>query len=310
MKIEDIKISIPKHRLSEQSEIEEWRNETPMDYFKAVAILNKATSPIASVEVFKAIYQIIRLYIPDVLYKFISLSEDEKGNDQKFETLLRKKMYLSTIDKFNDPFDSKAFFYYPEVLEKYKRIRTGNRGKLIDDITKYIRTASLTENNVFSLPMWAHYANNHKGFCIAYNMKKNTVLAGCTFPVQYTEERLDISSFIDDYMGMVVDKIEEQQNQGRKQIMIDDNRFLFYFLLLCNIKHSSWNYEKEFRCTEASNAPGAPYIDAIPSEIYIGMKCSLENETQLRKIGKQLNIPVHKMIWDDYSENFKLSMDI
>ncbi len=56
MKIENIKISIPKRRLSERSEIEEWRNETPMDYFKAVAILNKATSPIASVEVFKAIY--------------------------------------------------------------------------------------------------------------------------------------------------------------------------------------------------------------------------------------------------------------
>ena len=31
MKIENIKISIPKRKLSEQSEIEEWRNETPMD---------------------------------------------------------------------------------------------------------------------------------------------------------------------------------------------------------------------------------------------------------------------------------------
>ena len=43
MKIENIKISIPKRKLSEQSEIEEWRNETPMDYFKAVAIANHST---------------------------------------------------------------------------------------------------------------------------------------------------------------------------------------------------------------------------------------------------------------------------
>ena len=48
MKIEDIQISIPEHTITEESEIEKWRKETPMDYFKAVAILYITSSSIAS----------------------------------------------------------------------------------------------------------------------------------------------------------------------------------------------------------------------------------------------------------------------
>ena len=36
-----------------------------------------------------------------------------------------------------------------------------------------------------SMPMWAHYSNNHRGFCVAYDMKDdaNIALSGCTFPI-------------------------------------------------------------------------------------------------------------------------------
>ena len=62
------------------------------------------------------------------------------------------------------------------------------------------------------MPMWAHYSNNHQGFCVAYDMKnpENTKLAGCTFPVQYTNERLDITDYMKNYVKMVLSEIDKQ----------------------------------------------------------------------------------------------------
>ena len=308
MKIEDIQLTAPEGPiLKDKSDINRWRRTNPMDYFKAVAILNKTTSPIVSTEVFKNIYKVIRLYIPDELYKFSSLTEDKRTNEQKLQTLANKKIYLSSIDKFNDPFDSKAFFYLPATLNKYDQFKPEYREKILDNLIKYIRTTSLTENDIYSLPMWAHYSNNHKGYCVKYNMKNNSELSSFTFPIQYTDERLDISSFMDEYMGEVRKEIERGEDYI-KGIMVNDKRLVFYFVMLCNIKHSSWKYEQEFRCTVGARIPDPQYIDADPDSIFIGMNCSQENETNLRNIGKKLNIPVHKMTWDNYSNDFKLSL--
>ena len=73
MKIEDLWYEIPSQSVdSKNFDIEKWRKETPMDYLKAMCILNKAQGPIKDI-IFKEIYKITRLYIPDVLYKFFHL---------------------------------------------------------------------------------------------------------------------------------------------------------------------------------------------------------------------------------------------
>jgi hypothetical protein len=45
------------------------------------------------------------------------------------------------------------------------------------------------------MPMWAHYSNNHKGYCIAYDMNDNynMSLKSCMLPVQYVNKRIDIT---------------------------------------------------------------------------------------------------------------------
>ena len=115
-----------------------------------------------------------------------------------------------------------------------------------------------------------------------------------------------ISSFINKFIEEIEQAINKQASMGKKMIPLDDLRFVYLGCLLCNVKHISWSYEKEFRCTMASNASGMPYIDAVPSEIYIGMNCTTSNEKKLREIGCQLGIPVHKMGWDNSSSNYKL----
>ena len=106
---------------------------------------------------------------------------------------------------------------------------------------------------------------------------------------------------------MLTSAIEKQSTVGNKNIMIDDLSMVYMTLLLCNLKHVSWSYENEFRCTTDTIAKEIPYIGANPKEIFIGMKCSPEHSKQLTEIAVTLNIPVHRMAFDECSTEFDLT---
>lgn len=82
---------------------------------------------------------------------------------------------------------------------------------------------------------------------------------------------------------MVSLEVEKQFAQSGKQMLISDLSLIYVSQFLCNIKHSTWSYEKEFRCTKDANAKGMPYIDAVPKAIYIGMNCNEENKKSLSR---------------------------
>ena len=214
---------------------------------------------------------------------------------------------MSKINEFNDPFDGKAFFYDSKQLADIKRLEHVG-GKIIDDFTAFNRGTALTENNTSCMPMWAHYSNNHQGFCVAYDMKNpaNTTLAGCTFPIQYTDERLDITSFMKNYFTKLSSEVDRHVSEGIRQIPLNDLSLIYVAQFLCNIKHSTWSYEKEFRCTAGAQAKGMPYIDAIPKAIYVGMKCKKQNRNKLVEIAKILSIPIYQMRLDELSERYCL----
>lgn len=306
MKIEDLHFDAPSHPVNERNwNLEKWRNETPMDYFKAMYILQMANHSILKTEAFKTIYQIVRLHIPDTLYKYYSLSSRAESNEKKFQTLLKCKIYLSDIKDFNDPFDGKGFFYNPKQLVNIERLKP-HGGRWIEDFNTYIKATSLTANSIQSMPMWAHYSNNHAGFCVSYDMKSNPKLSSYTFPIQYISERLDVTSFMREQAQKICDEIDKQISEGKKEIAFNDLSVIFMTLLLCNLKHTSWSYEKEFRCTTAANAAGMPFIEARPKEIYVGMQCNPTHEERLKSIASTLKIPIYKMVFDEYCETYKL----
>lgn len=117
MKNEDLYFPPPNTLADEKNfDLEKWRKESPMDYFKAIYVLQQGQGIVQN-EVFKAIYKAVRLYLPDTLYKCYSLTNDKELNNKKFETLHNGKIFLSDIKDFNDPFDSKAFYYNPDCLK-------------------------------------------------------------------------------------------------------------------------------------------------------------------------------------------------
>ena len=310
MKIEDINYTLPTAEIAEKDfNKEKWLQDHPVDYFKLIHVLFNTTKnaptdvprDFVMNVVFELLYPVTRLYIPDTLYKFYSLNDDQELNDKKFKTLQNKQIFMSNIKDFNDPFDGKAFFYDSKQLADIKRLEHVG-GKIIDDFTSFNRGTALTENNTSCMPMWAHYSNNHQGFCVAYDMKNpaNTTLAGCTFPIQYTDERLDITSFMKKYFSKLSLEVDRQVSRGIKQIPINDLSLVYVAQFLCNIKHSTWSYEKEFRCTAGAQAKGMPYIDAVPKAIYIGLHCKKV------EISRSLLIPVYQMRFNELSERYCL----
>ena len=101
--------------------------------------------------------------------------------------------------------------------------------------------------------------------------------------------------------------IDNQSALGRKEILIDDASILYMMLFFINLKHITWSYEKEFRCTIASNAPGAPFVNATPNEIYIGMDCDSNYASELKSIANTMGIPVYKMQFDDLADSYELN---
>lgn len=316
MKIEDINYTLPTAEIAEKDfNKEKWLQDHPVDYFKLIHVLFNTTKnaptdvprDFVMNVVFELLYPVTRLYIPNTLYKFYSLNDDQELNDKKFKTLQNKQIFMSNIKDFNDPFDGKAFFYDSKQLADIKRLEHVG-GKIIDDFTSFNRGTALTENNTSCMPMWAHYSNNHQGFCVAYDMKNpaNTTLAGCTFPIQYTDERLDITSFMKKYFSKLSLEVDMQVSRGIKQIPINDLSLVYVAQFLCNIKHSTWSYEKEFRCTAGAQAKGMPYIDAVPKAIYIGLHCKEANRKKLVEISRSLLIPVYQMRFNELSERYCL----
>lgn len=295
--------------MDEDFDVLEWRKENPMDYIKAMDLILSYSNPMQRTIAFNTIYKITRLHIPDILYKFFSLDEDRETDKLKLGTIERKQIYMADIGTLNDPFDNKAFYYNPERLSKIKRLAP-HKGKLIDDFSAYVKISALTANDYTSMPMWAHYANNHKGFCIAYDMKlkANVQLSGCTFPIQYTDKRLDMTNFMETQAQYINSELDKQMAQGKKEILLDDLSMVFMATLFCNIKHKTWAYEKEYRCTTGAIAKGMPYVSASPKEIYVGLNCSDEHTRVIVEIAKAINVPVYHTAFDELSPEFTLSL--
>ncbi len=306
MRIEDIEIKPNNKRFDEKNwDINEWRKEYSVDYFNLSAMLVKPDEAILRDEGFKALYKSIRLYIPDTVYKYYSLDVSEKRDEENLDTLYKGKVYMSEIKGFNDPFDGRAFFYNSKELENIERLKHCG-GRLIDDFSEFVRVSCFTGNGVQSMPMWAHYANNHKGFCVAYDVKDSMDLKSCLFPVQYTNQRLDISSEMVRQVQKLVKSIDETHQKGNLVTMLEDKTLIYLPQLLYNIKHSSWSYEKEYRCIIASTAKGMPFIDAKPKAIYIGRDCSDKNADCLFDIADEHEAKIYKMGFDDCVDSYEL----
>ena len=126
--------------------------------------------------------------IPDYLYKFYPLSSFGYGqNDLRtFRTLSSGSIWLSSLQKYNDPFEGIGMYFDSNKL-KEMGISLEIVQEMEDKFTSQLATSSFT-TELNNIAMWAYYANDHKGFCIRYRIINKKVF----YKMHYLEKRIPL----------------------------------------------------------------------------------------------------------------------
>lgn len=149
-----------------------------------------------------------------------------------------------------------------------------------ESIQKF-RVSCFTESP-YSMLMWAHYANSHKGFCIEYEIPPYTEpyihLYHNLMPVIYSDERISI---LDQCLRSL-------QPPGLTGDILWD---IFKYGLL--MKSMNWKYQNEWRLISCDNLLANDYNCTFfkIKKVYLGNKMDVQERLKVIEICKQIQIP-------------------
>lgn len=241
--------------------------------------------------------KLMEQYRPGKLYRYMRFDDYWEKN------IFEGQAFLSEASKLNDPFDCLVYIdhdtFSNHMFQMIYNVFPNTERKLLHEISKlsieskldeylysmksHFRVACFTENNDSPL-MWAHYTDNHKGFCMEYNLDK--LPEGYRYgilPVIYSDQRYDATKAV----------IAQNKNLVTNP---------FYF------KSSYWEYEKEWRMMipesiVKDNEYYADFYHGI-SGIYLGLRSfeyHMEKIDRIIEKYSQRNIPVHKITIEPFS---------
>ena len=245
--------------------------------------------------------------IPDVLYKYSWLDEEtsdkaKAANELRLSTLAKGQIYLSTPSQFNDPFEGKVFVFDGDDSDR-GGFTAEQLQEFVDHINSHSRLCcfSNAEEKQQNMPMWAYYANNHRGFCVEYHLQphqKNFI-----FPVSYDGSRVNGNRLMVNLISGIIQMVKEGKDSSEMPGDVSVHNQLAYLSLA--YKHSSWKHEKEYRALVPA-AKGI-YFDLEPHKIYVGMNCSKEHEKRLTEIAQTFSgCKIYKMQHANNGLEFKL----
>lgn len=239
---------------------------------------------------------------PAFLYKYY---RDQSLN---LDSVMSNKMWYSAPCNFNDAFDCDVAINEQAIFKSLlptvpggKIIREGSSvwlqlksglhkqitllRRIFEDQKVSMGIACLSEVPD-SILMWSHYANNHRGFCVSYNLLAlNQKLQFSAVPVLYTQDRVCLHS------------ISLDQDKLSKETMS-------LFIKSITSKSTDWSYEKEWRIIRDEAACGPKWndknkgalLDTIPpSSIILGCCASDELTSALMQHCQNHKIPLYKM---------------
>ena len=251
------------------------------------------------------ILPITQKQLPKTIYKFISLSEENKiDNHNKLSSLENNQIWFSRIDKLNDPFDGYSCCYLKDFIdpEKYENINEFIEAwnKYLNKLRQELYSTSFTKC-INNFPMWAHYTNNFSGFCLEFEVVDSSKL----FEVKYSVRKFDVASIIDQIITeYYFDLIQNEQFELILKI---------FHLYLCSIKSNQWSYEQEVRsvfyrpnCFANGQLMNIEDIGLKIKKIYVGCNASKENLEHLDSIAKKLGVSIISVKPDFTSEFFNI----
>lgn len=249
-------------------------------------------------------------YAPLNLYKYYS---DQSHN---FEAVRNNKVWYSAPCNFNDVFDcdisineQKIFKTTLQMVSGSMQIHAGSPAwyrlkqeikdwcrklqSVFDNLKEAMGIACFSELND-SLLMWAHYANNHQGMCVEYNLLDiNKKLRFTPVPIIYSDKKTNFCSL------------------SQETVEVDSLRC---FIESLTSKSQEWHYEKEWRIIREEEACGVAWnpdkkgalLDMIqPTSIFLGCMCKASFEKDVREYCEKNRINLFKMEKD--KEEYRLN---
>lgn len=208
------------------------------------------------------------------------------GNSELFDELEKEKIVNCSDNDFFEIIESKSgvFSNMPKgTLKTFTEETIAAQCEAANKIasennSNNIYICALSENNESSA-MWAHYADEFKGFCIEYNFESivRQPLWCSLKPVIYQDDIPDFSPYF--------------QNGSPFNNLIS--------IYASMIKGTDWQYEKEWRLTIPLGKQSKPFFivkTPKPTAIFLGLRISNKNQERLIKIAKSKGIPVYKII--------------
>ena len=186
-----------------------------------------------------------------------------------------------------------------------------------DGIRERTKMVCLSES-IKSPLMWAHYADNHKGFAIGYDFRNNEITQcsncpnrscaniklGAIYPVIYSDKRYEATRY-----GQWI--VQQQVNRiiGMPVEELYDDGFLFTKAALH--KSNDWSYENEWRiiCSTPNLAVEQKErypIKKKPIAIYFGSQIPDSYRKMLMHIADEKGIPRYQMYVKNYSSKYEL----
>ena len=231
-------------------------------------------------------------YTPDYLYKFFWLSNDPKDtaeNEKRFYSLENNKLWFASAASQNDPYEFKGIY-----LDNEKLLNLGVTQNSIDKSSELLLKRAIltafTANMSDNLPMWAHYSNNHRGFCVKYKVGRKQAIRNVT----YEERRISIANIFTNFLNAAhqCTTFGEADYYLKTRIYSTIMQEIFFY------KHSSWAYEHEYRAIfPVDHETAGMNVDIgelglSASEIYCGINCNTKNKKRLVEIATKIGVPI------------------
>ncbi len=190
----------------------------------------------------------------DTLYKYRNIDINT------LNLITEEKVKISNFNYFNDPADPIIKLQIKELPE-------------IKDMINKIKICSLS-SEYDNFLMWSHYANEHKGICIAYDISKikeynKTILK----KVIYTKK---------------IQIYKPYNHIFENPILNEEKNFISLFYL----KHKNWKYEKEYRIITYEDYD---FINLPIKAIYFGMNADINHINLVKNFIKDKNIELYKI---------------
>jgi hypothetical protein len=134
-----------------------------------------------------------------------------------------------------------------------------------------------------SIIMWSHYADNHKGFCVEYELEPLMDGHACwynLYKVIYSRKLYDLTRWAE----LMIGPDRDQSNP-------------VYPLLATIHKFYGWKYEEEWRLVllDSKLNDDRNYNVPTPTRVLLGSKMETSSKKELREICKERNIEVWEM---------------